>query len=476
MRVAEPTVRRLATDEDRERALCGWGQIAPSSARLRPVTGVEDVVEALCGTGPARAGLIARGAGRSYGDAAQSAGGDVLDMRGLDRIVSLDRERLAVTAQAGVTIARLMAYLGSAGLTLPVVPGTRYVTVGGALASDVHGKGHHRDGSFGAHLEQFDLCVPGGGLLDVSRESEPELFDATLGGMGLTGTVVQARLAVEPLASPWAAADLEKTGDLDETLAVLAGHELRRWSVAWLDLLARKGAMGRALVSRADPWPSATPPSTGRSLRGSRRAGFTLSEGPLVEVPRRFPGGVLRPEMVRSLNAMRWHTAARAERDRPVALAGYLFPLDALGSWNRLYGSQGLVQYQFVVPLSQEGELLRCVELLRSRRLPVYLAVLKRLGAGAAGALSFPIEGWTLALDIPGGVEGLRATLDELDEMVACAGGRVYLTKDVRLRQDVLPVMYPELDRFLALRGRIDPTGMLRSDLGARLGLCEATP
>lgn len=476
MRVAEPTVRRLATDEDRERPLCGWGRIAPSSARLRHVTRVEDVLEALSGTGPARAGLIARGAGRCYGDAAQSAGGEVLDMRGLDRVVSLDRERLAVTAQAGVTIARLIAYLGSVGLTLPVVPGTRYVTVGGALASDVHGKGHHRDGGFGAHVEQFDLCVPGGGLLDVSRENEPELFDATLGGMGLTGTVVQVRLAVEPLASPWVAADLEKTGDLDETLAVLAGHERRRWSVAWLDLLAGRGAMGRALVSRANPWPTTTP-SSGRYRRGSRQgAGGALSEDPLVGIPRRFPGGLLKPGLVRSFNAARWHAAPRAQLDRPVTLAGYFFPLDALGSWNRLYGSQGLVQYQFVVPLGQEGELVRCVELLRARRLPVYLAVLKRLGAGAAGALSFPIEGWTLALDIPAGVEGLRETLDDLDELVAGAGGRVYLTKDVRLRKDVLPVMYPKLDRFLALRARIDPTGMLRSDLGARLGLCEATP
>jgi decaprenylphospho-beta-D-ribofuranose 2-oxidase len=476
MPVTEPAVSRERAHGERERLLCGWGRIACSRARVRSVVRAEDVAGALSGAGVSRAGVIARGAGRSYGDAAQSAGGEVLDMRGLDRVLSVDHERSTVTVQAGVTIARLMAYLGAAGLTLPVVPGTRYVTVGGALASDVHGKGHHRDGSFGAHVEQIELCVPGGTLLEVSRERDPELFEATLGGMGLTGIVVQARLVVERLASPWVVADLDKTRDLEETLSVLAQPERRRWSVAWLDLLAGKGGMGRALVSRADPWSCATPPSSRGSLRTfGGNGGLSPSEDPFLEVPNRFPGGLLRPEAIRSLNALRWHVAARRDRDRPVPLAGYLFPLDALGSWNRLYGTQGLVQYQFVVPLGRGAELVRCVELLRGRRIPVYLAVLKRFGPGAPGPLSFPIEGWTLALDIPGGADELRATLDELDELVAGAGGRVYLTKDVRLRQDVLPAMYPRLDRFLALRARVDPTGMLRSDLGARLGLCEAS-
>ncbi len=524
MRVAEPAAPASLAGDERELSLCGWGGIAASSARVRSAVRLEDVVEALSGGPRARggvggvhaqadapigasharvgaiergAGLIARGAGRSYGDAAQSAGGEVLDMRGLHNIVALDRARLTVTAQAGVTLARLLNHLGALGLTLPVAPGTRYVTVGGALASDIHGKSHHRDGSFARHVRSISLCLPGGELVETSPHADRELFEATLGGMGLTGVIVQATLAVEPLASPWVAEDLDRTEDVEHTLALLSEHDSRRWSVAWLDLLAEGRGMGRALVSRADPWPaqpgiarvdpgiagpgvaSANPesaqPGVGRAgIRARRRAGgLALSERPRVEVPRGFPSGVLRPSLVRAFNAARWRRSPRRVRGRRVGLGAYLFPLDALGSWSRLYGVQGLVQYQLVAPIGEEARLVRCIELLRARGLPVYLAVLKRFGAFHGGPLSFPIEGFTLALDLPGGAPGLRGALDELDAIVAEAGGRVYLSKDVRMRKDVLPTMYPRLDRFHAVRARVDPHGMLRSDLASRLGLCE---
>ena len=490
MPVAEPAVPSSSAGAERELSLCGWGGIAASSARVRSAVRLEDVVEALScapraregrgcacarrrsdrrlarahGVGGATArgaGLIARGAGRSYGDAAQSAGGEVLDMRGLDDIVALDRERLTVTVQAGVTLARLLNHLGSLGLTLPVVPGTRYVTVGGALASDIHGKSHHRDGSLARHVLSIALCLPGGELVESTPHADRELFEATLGGMGLTGVIVQATLAVEPLASPWVAEDLDRTEDIEQTLALLSDHDSRRWSVAWLDLLAGGPRMGRALVSRADPWPA------------ERDRGLALSEQPRVEIPRGLPSGLLRPSLVRAFNAARWRRSPRRARGRRVGLGAYLFPLDALGSWSRLYGAQGLVQYQLVVPVGEEAQIVRCVELLRARDLPVYLAVLKRFGAFHGGPLSFPIEGFTLALDLPGGAPGLRGALDELDGIVAEAGGRVYLSKDVRMRKDALPAMYPQLDRLNAVRARVDPHGVLRSDLASRLGLCE---
>jgi decaprenylphospho-beta-D-ribofuranose 2-oxidase len=477
MPVTEPVGLTGTAHDARPVSLCGWGRIAASSARLRCARSPEEVREALAAATRRRGGLIARGAGCSYGDAAQIASGEVLDTKDLAGILSLDRDRQTVTVQAGVTLARLMSHLSVAGLTLPVLPGTRHVTVGGAIASDVHGKSHHCDGSFAQHVERIELCVPGGELRELSREREQQLFHATLGGMGLTGVVTEASLKVEPLRSPWVAADLDRTADLDHTLSLLAESERRRWSVAWLDLLAGGARMGRALVSRADPWPDASEPAR-RLAAFARRHDPTLhlAEDPIVEVPRRVPSGVLRPHTVRLLNALRWHAAPRRERGRRLALAGYLFPLDALGSWSRLYGAQGLLQYQFVVPLGAETELVRCVELVRRRRLPVYLAVLKRLGPPADGPLSFPMEGFTLALDLPGGAPGLLRALDELDEIVAGAGGRVYLTKDVRLRKDVLSAMYPQLNRFLAQRVRVDPAGVLRSDLGVRLGLCEAAP
>ena len=480
MQAAKPAAR--GGDGGREeacaRSLCGWGRIAPSRALVRRPSAPEDVVSALSRGRSDGARVIARGAGRCYGDAAQNGGGEVLDMTGLSEIGAIDGERSSVTVQAGVSLAALMSRLARDGLTLPVLPGTRHVTVGGAIASDIHGKSHHRDGSFGAHVSSIVLCVPGGELLRVSHESERETFEATLGGMGLTGVIVEATLAVEPLQSPWVAADTDKTDDIDQTLELLSGRESSRWSVAWLDLLAGGARMGRAVVSRADPWPwspgGASERADGMHGHGPDRSpgGLKVSERPTVQVPHGIPSGALSPAFVRAFNAARWRRAPRRERGRRLGLAGYLFPLDALGSWSRLYGPRGLVQYQLVVPAGQEGELVRCVELLRARRLPVYLAVLKRFGAFEAGPLSFPIEGFTLAIDLPGGAAGLRHALDELDEIVAACGGRVYLTKDVRLRKDVLPVMYPRLDHFRAVRARVDPDGMLRSDLAVRLGLC----
>jgi len=178
---------------------------------------------------------------------------------------------------------------------------------------------------------------------------------------------------------------------------------------------------------------------------------------------------------MRTFNVLRWRAAPRRERGRRLALAPYFFPLDALGEWNRLYGPAGLIQYQFVIPTGRESALERCFELMRTRRLPVYLAVFKRFGPAFGGPLSFPLEGWTLAADLPAGAPGLRAALDELDEVVAGCGGRVYLSKDARLRADALAAMYPQLDRFHAQRAKVDPEGVLRSDLARRLGLCGAS-
>jgi decaprenylphospho-beta-D-ribofuranose 2-oxidase len=435
---------------------------------------VEEVEEILAAKGRPGAGVIARGAGRSYGDAAQSGGGEVLDMTGWDRILSIDRERRLITAQAGATIAQLMVALAAHRLTMPVVPGTRHVTLAGAIASDIHGKNHHRDGGLARHVVALSLCTPARGCVEVSPETDPELFYATLGGMGLTGVVVQATIAAEPLDSPWVQADLDRTDDLEQTLALMADDERHRYSVAWLDLLAPGSKLGRAVVSRADPLPAQSAPRPAR-LPGTRRDyPGELSRGPVLVVPRGFPARLLRRSAIRAFNALYWRASPRRERGRPLALAGYFFPLDVLGGWNRLYGEPGLIQYQLVIPSGQEAALLRCFELMRMRRLPVYLAVFKRLGASFGGPLSFPVAGWTLAVDMPAGAPGLGATLDELDEVVAGCGGRVYLTKDARLRREVLDAMYPQLDRFHAQRARVDPYGVIGSDLGRRLGLCGA--
>lgn len=466
-----------------ERLLCGWGRTVRTRAQVLRPRSSRDVAPLLGAHAPG--GIIARGAGRSYGDAAQNAGGRVIDMTGLERVLEIDSDRGLITAESGVTVATLLRSLAGHGLTLPVVPGTRHVTLGGALASDVHGKNHCRDGSLAAHVSSLTLCPPDGEPIEVSPESDPELFASTLGGLGLTGVVLSATIRAQPLPSPWFSLDTDRTDGIDQTLALMDGEPTHRHAVAWVDLLAGGAQLGRSVLSRADPWPTQEEPPRGRGGRGradgepvrgrgsADGAGVTpvLTDRPRVRVPRGVPSVALSATGQRAFNALRWRLAPRRARSQPLSMAGHYFPLDALSDWNRLYGPDGLIQYQFVVPRGREQTLSRALELIVGRRLPAYLAVLKRLGPGSGGPLSFPLEGWTLAVDLPAQAPGLRAALDQLDRLVADSGGRVYLTKDVRLRRELLADMYPELDRFRAVRSRVDPDRILQSDLSRRLGL-----
>ncbi len=472
MPVIELSARR--SPRAARRTLSGWGRTAPSSCTVFEAQSTEDVLALLGRERAPGAGVIARGAGRSYGDAAQSGGGEVIDMTALDRIVSVDEQSMLVTAQAGATIAQLMARLAAQGLGLPVVPGTRHVTLAGAIASDIHGKNHHRDGAFARHVHSLRLCTPADGLLDLSPRFDPDLFYATLGGMGLTGVVLEATLRVERVRSPWVSADIDRTAGLAGTLELMSGEERHRYSVAWLDLLAGGRSMGRAIVSRADPLADPPPkqPLPRRLSRSARPP--SLMGGPLLTVPRGCPD-VLHPATMRAFNGLRWRISPRRERERPQAMAPYFFPLDALGEWSRLYGPRGLIQYQLVIPAGRESALEASFEVIRRRRLPVYLAVFKRFGAAFGGPLSFPIEGWTLAIDIPAGAPGLAAALEELDLLVAGCGGRVYLSKDARMRRELLAEMYPRLGELAAVRERVDPDGVLGSDLSRRLRIDGAT-
>jgi decaprenylphospho-beta-D-ribofuranose 2-oxidase len=419
------------------------------------------------------AGVIARGAGRSYGDAAQNRGGVVLDMTGWNEISSIDSERRLVTAQGGVTIAQLLTALAPHGLTLPVVPGTGQVTLAGAIASDIHGKNHHRDGGFARHVLAISLCTPASGCVELRPDADAPLFYATLGGMGLTGVIVEATLAAEPLGSPWVAVETARSEGLEQTLALLSEPESHRYSVAWLDLLAAGARFGRGVIMRADDVQHRGQGGASRRLLGAKR-GRAPAPRPTLDVPRGFPGALLRRAGVRAFNGLHWRLAARGGGLRLRARAPFFFPLDRLGEWHRLYGSGGMLQYQFVVPDGQEAALVRCAELMRARRLPVYLAVFKRLGAEYGGPLSFPLAGFTLAVDLPANAPGARSTLDALDELIAACGGRVYLTKDARLRAEMVRPMYPQLDRFRRECSRADPDGVLASDLSRRLGLLEA--
>jgi decaprenylphospho-beta-D-ribofuranose 2-oxidase len=446
------------------RVLHGWGGTAPAGARLLR-TGTPEAVRAAL-TAPGRRGVIARGLGRSYGDAAQVAGGDVLALTALTGAVRLDAEAGTVTAPSGARLGALLRLLMPRGWMLPVLPGTAHVTVGGAIAADVHGKSHHRDGSFGAHVDSLTLLTPDGTAHRLSRSEDPEAFHATLGGMGLTGVVTEATLRLERVASAYVVARVQVTTDLDGTMHALASADAaHRWSVAWLDLAGGSASLGRGVVEHADPAPlEVLPPRALARPLAPRRDRRIIAPT--------LPVSVVNRATVRALNETRYALAQRAPNASIRHIEAYLFPLDTVAAWPRLYGPRGFLQYQFAVPFGAEATLREIVRRIVAGPVPVALAVLKRLGTSEGGPLSFPPPGWTLALDLHAArPEVLGPLLDGCDDLVAAAGGRVYLAKDARMRAAVLPAMYPRLAEWRATRDRLDPEGRMTSDLDRRLNL-----
>ncbi|MFJ8657984.1 FAD-binding oxidoreductase [Streptomyces sp. NPDC093795] len=445
--------------------LSGWGRTAPTLARVHRPRGEAEVAEAVRACG-AR-GSIARGLGRAYGDAAQNAGGTVLDMTGLDRILGVDATAGVVVCEAGVSLHRLMAALLPLGWFVPVVPASRYVTVGGAVAADVHGANHQVAGSFGRHVTALRLLTADGGIRTVLPGTP--LFDATTGGMGLTGVILSVTLRLLPVETSLMYVDTERARDLDDLMDRLASGDHRyRYSLARIDLLARGAATGRAVLTRGDHAPYDALPRRHRA----RRAPLAFRPVRLPAPPAYAPGGLLGRTAVGLLNELRYRGAARESTGRLQPLSAFLFPpIDGVPHRNRLHARVGLVPYRCVVPYGQEEALRRVVRRIADRGCPSFHAVLRRFGASDPGRLSFPLPGWGLALDLPAGLPGLAAFLDALDEEVAGAGGRIQLAEDSRVRPETLAAMYPGLDEFRALRAALDPRSVLTSDLSRRLGL-----
>lgn len=435
--------------------LTGWGRTSPSAADVVTPSSVDQVQQTIAGSPR----LIARGLGRSYGDPAQNGGGVVLDTSRLNAIGPVGP---VMDVGAGVSIDELLKVCVPAGWFVPVTPGTRFVTMGGAFAADVHGKNHHREGTFSRHVADFTMILADGSEVTVTA-GEP-LFEATAGGMGLTGMITSMRLRMKPVETSRIKVMTSRIPDLDSLMAaMLEADDHATYSVAWVDTLARGKNLGRSVLTTGEH--AAVADLSSKQAQDP----FAYDPKMLVGTPDIVPNWVLNRMTVRAFNEM-WYRKAPATATTTIeSIPAFFHPLDAVDNWNRVYGQRGFLQYQFVV---EQTEVVRhALERISEVGCPAFLAVLKRFGAQNPAPLSFPMTGWTLALDVPTSVPGLGPLLDELDEQIVDAGGRLYLAKDSRMNPALLDRMYPHLDQFRRIRDEVDPERRWRSDLSERLGL-----
>lgn len=413
---------------------------------------------------------IARGLGRSYGDAALNEGGEVFLSERLNRILVFDPVRGVLRAEAGVSLDEILRLIVPRGWFLPVSPGTRFVSLGGAVASDVHGKNHHCDGSFGAYVGAIQLALPGAGWVDCSPTANPEIFWATVGGMGLTGFIGEVELQLRPIASAYVRAQHHAASNLDGLFDLFADPDRDApYTVAWIDCLSSGNKLGRGVLMTGHHAALQELPI------GVRSRPYDLPAVKALSVPVNLPGWALNPLSVSLFNEAYFAAQARKRAPFIADLRSFFYPLDNIHHWNRIYGAGGFVQYQCVIPEPGASAALR--ELLKriaSSRHASFLAVLKRMGPAGSGMLSFPMLGYTLALDLSLRDPDLFKLLDELDELVIEHGGRVYLAKDARLSAASFRKMYPRYGEWLAVKNRLDPDHQVTSSMARRLKLGSA--
>ncbi|MCW2651321.1 MAG: decaprenylphosphoryl-beta-D-ribose oxidase [Mycobacterium sp.] len=446
--------------------LTGWGRTAPTVAEVLSTPDPEVIAKAVARAADGTRGVIARGLGRSYGDNAQNGGGMVIDMTPVNRIHSISADTRLVDVDAGVNLDQLMKAALPFGLWVPVLPGTRQVTVGGAIACDIHGKNHHSAGSFGNHVRTMDLLTADGDVHHLTPDGpETELFWATVGGNGLTGIVLRATIEMTPTETAYFVADGDVTAGLDETIAFHSdGSEINyAYSSAWFDAISPPPRLGRAAISRG-------------SLAKLDQLPKKLQKSPLrfdapqfFTVPDILPNGLANKYTFGPMTQL-WYRKSGSYRGKIQNLTQFYHPLDMIGEWNRAYGPAGFGQYQFVVPTEAVDEFKSIIVDIQKSGHSSFLNVFKLFGPGNRAPLSFPIPGWNVCVDFPIN-PGLNGFLNDLDRRVLKFGGRLYTAKDSRTTAEAFHAMYPRIDEWIAVRRKVDPDGVFASDMARRLEL-----
>jgi|688.fasta_scaffold68065_2 decaprenylphospho-beta-D-ribofuranose 2-oxidase len=447
-----------STDHVDREILSGWGLVPSSTTSVVQIEALSDHL-ALA----KKETVIARGLGRGYGDCAVSGRGITVLTDSSGRLKIEDG---VLEASSGVSIDEVLRFCVPLGYFIPVTPGTKFVTIGGAIAADVHGKNHHKDGSFGSFVIELELMIADGSIQRISPSSNSRLFWATVGGMGLTGVILKAKVQLPAVKTSRILGTNIVCKNLEELMnEMVRADDYAKYSVAWVDTLARGKKLGRSILSIGD---HAAETDLGKQLR---KDPLQYSSKQLISFPRVAFSGFINRFTVRVFNALWFYKAKFTKKRKLVSFDGFFYPLDGVRDWNRVYGSAGFIQYQFSVPDEASHLVKLILEKLAEHKIPSFLSVLKRFGPQGEGLLSFPSKGWTLAVDIPTGVDGLGELLDELDENVVTAGGRLYFAKDSRMNPRHVEKMYPKLEEFREVKREVDAENVFQSNLSRRLGL-----
>jgi FAD/FMN-containing dehydrogenase len=446
----------------------GWGRYPTVDSLLVEPSTPDDFARLISPAPDLPGKAIPRGAGRSYGDSALAE--NLLSTRYLDNFCGINTSEQGVTVlhcASGLSLDEVLQTIVPKGFFLPVVPGTKAVTVGGAIASDIHGKNHHREGSFCDHVDSLQLLLASGEVITCSRSSNADLFLATCGGMGLTGLILDASLRLITLPSLDIAQRSLVAANLKDSMELMTAHDDAHYSVAWIDCLARHSAQGRSILFLGEH-------ASADSARPRSRLSSPSAKPPqrrTLSVPFNAPAALLNRYSMGAFNATYFALKKVLPAESKVDYDAYFFPLERLRNWNRLYGSKGFLQYQLVIPCeSAYAGISAVLERVAAAGKGSFLSVLKRFGKGNANLLSFPTEGYTLALDFKY-EPNLFPLLDELDAIVLDHGGRLYLAKDARMSAEFFRKTYPNWERFLEIKAKVDPDGRFSSLQSRRLGL-----
>ena len=429
--------------------ICGWGRYPQQDAYLHAPSSSTSLEF----TAKQQDSVLARGMGRSYGDSANAL--NVLQTKYINHFIEFDKVTGKLTAEAGITLREIVEVIVPSGWFLPVTPGTSYVTLGGAIASDVHGKNHHMAGAFGQHVKSLGMLLGTGEVVTTSPQHHADLFHATCGGMGLTGIIISATIQLLPIKSSLISQKTIKADCIEEACEVFEINSDATYSVAWIDCLSKGKSLGRSVIMLGEH---------------ASQGGLDIDIRQKVSVPFSTPSALLNSLTVKAFNAAYWHKS-RQNLSQTVGLMPYFYPLDTVGEWNRLYGKKGFLQFQCVVPkLDGVANMRKLLTEISNSCEGSFLAVLKQFGIANENLLSFPTEGYTLALDFKASETAIK-TVKRLEDMVVGMGGRLYLTKDAVMQESTFKATYPNWEKFEVVREQYGAIGKFSSTQSKRLGL-----